>query len=194
MYCYGQQPTSVAPALWGGYSEVQYLAPGSLLQPLPATVDPVRPGDRYSGVPRLTRLLKLLGDMPPKAASDPKIYKGALVKAVKRFQRRHGLAPDGQLGEQTLSQLNTPLAQRLRQLRLTLERWRWLPHRFARPPILVNIPEFRLYAGDLPPQKVVVGMAFEHQTPVFASRLTEVIFRPPWNVHTGLAAQDEHIL
>jgi alcohol dehydrogenase len=41
MYCYGQQPTSVAPALWGGYSEVQYLAPGSLLQRVPSTVDPV---------------------------------------------------------------------------------------------------------------------------------------------------------
>ncbi len=149
---------------------------------LPVFKSPVKPGDRYSGVPRLMRLLRLLGDMPLRATPDPELYAGTLVKAVKRFQRRHGLAADGLLGEQTLRQLNTPLDQRLRQLRLTLERWRWMPRRFSRPPIIVNIPEFRLYAGDSPSQKVVVGMAFEHQTPVFISMLTEVVFRPPWNV------------
>ncbi|OGS36126.1 MAG: hypothetical protein A2506_11610, partial [Elusimicrobia bacterium RIFOXYD12_FULL_66_9] len=149
---------------------------------LPASVLPVAPGDRYAGMPRLARLLALLGDLPPGAATDPELYTKPLVKAVMRFQRRHGIAPSGLLDEQTLQQLNTPLTLRLRQLRLTLERWRWLPHEFARPPIIVNIPEFSLYAGDARPQKVVVGMAFEHETPVFSSMLTEVIFRPPWNV------------
>ncbi|HBB66540.1 MAG: hypothetical protein A2X28_07995 [Elusimicrobia bacterium GWA2_56_46] len=153
---------------------------------LPSEKLPVRPGDRYSGVPRLARLLRLLGDLPPRAVPGRELYNGPLVKAVKHFQRRHGLPPDGILGERTLRQLNTPLEQRLRQLRLTLERWRWLPHQFPRPPIRVNIPEFRLYAGDEPSQKVVVGMAFEHQTPVFSSRLTEVIFRPPWNVPASI--------
>lgn len=149
---------------------------------LPSSALPIQPGDSYSGVPRLTRLLASLGDLPPGATTYPKIYEEPLVKAVRRFQRRHGVAPSGLLDEQTLQQLNTPLSMRLRQLRLTLERWRWLPHEFKRPPIIVNIPEFRLYAGDARPQKVVVGMAFEHQTPVFSSELTEVIFRPPWNV------------
>ncbi|PIS47346.1 MAG: hypothetical protein COT17_03950 [Elusimicrobia bacterium CG08_land_8_20_14_0_20_51_18] len=123
-----------------------------------------------------------MGDLSPQAVSDTELYTGPLVEAVKRFQRRHGLAPDGRLGERTFRQLNTPLSQRLRQLMLTLERWRWLPRSFSRPPIIVNIPEFRLSAGDAPSQKVVVGIAFKHETPVFASRLTEVIFRPPWNV------------
>ena len=149
---------------------------------LPAARSPVKPGDSYPGLKRLTRLLKLVGDLPPRAVPDETVYKGRLVKAVKRFQRRHGLTPDGLLGEKTLSQLNTPLALRLRQLRLALERWRWLPHQFSRPPILVNIPEFRLYSGDAPSQKVVVGVAFEHETPVFVSQLTEVVFRPPWTV------------
>lgn len=158
--------------------------------PLPASTIPTKPGDRYSGVPRLTRLLSLLGDFPSGAASDPEVYTEPLVKAVKRFQRRHGLAPDGLLSEQTLRQLNMPLDLRLRQLRLSLERWRWLPHKFSRPPIIVNIPEFRLYAGDEPPQKVVVGMAFEHQTPVFASLLTEVVFRPSWNVPISIQREE----
>lgn len=148
--------------------------------PVPETA--VRPGDLYPGIPRLTRLLKLVGDLPRRAASRPKRYTRALAKAVKRFQRRHGLPPDGFLGEQTLRQLNIPLERRLRQLQLTLERWRWLPHRFSRPPILVNIPEFRLYAGNALSQKVVVGMAFKHETPVFVGQLTEVVLRPPWTV------------
>jgi len=152
------------------------------LEQLPVPGTPVRPGDPYPGIPRLTRLLKLVGDLPRRAAANPRRYTGALAKAVKRFQRRHGLPPDGFLGAQTIAQLNTPLALRLRQLQLTLERWRWLPHRFSRPPILVNIPEYQLYAGGMLSQKVVVGIAFEHETPVFVSQLTEVVFRPPWTV------------
>lgn len=161
------------------YKNLALLDDGEQL-PFPET--PVRPGDPYPGIPRLTRLLKLVGDLPLRAAASPSRYTGTLAKAVKRFQRRHGLPPDGFLGERTVRQLNTPLAQRLRQLQLTLERWRWLPHRFSRPPIVVNIPEFRLYAGGALSQKVVVGMAFEHESPVFASQLTEVVFRPPWTV------------
>ena len=101
---------------------------------------------------------------------------------------------DGQCGDPAAlrARLNAEpeLALRLRQLQLTLERWRWLPHRFSRPPILVNIPEFRLYAGDEPSQKVVVGMAFEHQTPVFTSQVTQVVFRPPWTVPISILRSD----
>ncbi len=166
------------------------LAAGDDGAQLPSAGTPVKPGERYAGVPRLARLLRLLGDLPPRAVTGLELYSKPLVKAVKRFQRRHGLPADGRLGEQTLRQLNTPLSLRLRQLRLALERWRWLPHRFSRPPILVNIPEFRLYAGDEPSQKVVVGMSFEHQTPVFSSRLTEVVFRPPWNVPLSIQSTE----
>ena len=158
---------------------------------LPPSFKPaIKPGDRYSGVPRLTRLLRLLGDLPPRASADPAIYAGSLVKAVKRFQRRHGLDSDGLLGAETLKELNTPLAHRLSQLRLSLERWRWFPHHFSRPPIIINIPEFRLYAGDSRPQRIVVGMAFEHETPVFDSLLTSVVFRPPWNVPMSIQLEE----
>jgi len=59
-----------------------------------------------------------------------------------------------------------------------LERWRWLPHEFGRPPIVVNISEFRLGATNAEyrsalSMKVVVGRAFRHRTPVFASEMKE---------------------
>jgi L,D-transpeptidase YcbB len=67
------------------------------------------------------------------------------VEALKRFQDRHGLDVDGTLGASTFSALTTSMAKRVRQIELTLERWRWLPA-FRTPPIIVNIPEFRLFA------------------------------------------------
>ncbi len=156
---------------------------------LPATIKPLSPGDSYAGLNRLETLLRRLGDLPAGETVVPgsQIYQEPLITAVKRFQARHGLDPDGVIGAQTLKQLNTPLSYRVRQLQLVLERWRWVPETFARPPIVVNIPEFRLYAFNSQNEpeltlKVVVGGAYRRQTPVFANQMTHVIFRPYWNV------------
>jgi L,D-transpeptidase YcbB len=156
---------------------------------LPATTRPVKPGDAYAGVPRLTRLLALLGDLPAgqTGANAEGNYQGALVEAVKHFQRRHGLAPNGIIDAATLKELNTPLRTRVTQLQLAMERMRWLPHEFSRPPVIVNIPEFRLYALNDKyltnfTMNVVVGKAYGHQTPVFANAIKSVVFRPYWNV------------
>jgi murein L,D-transpeptidase YcbB/YkuD len=155
---------------------------------LPASAKPVAPGDAYDGVTRLVQLLRLTGDLPSDAAiADNRLYQGAVVEAVKSFQARHGLSPDGRLGAQTLNQLNTPLSSRVEQLSLTLERWRWIPYEFPAPPIVVNIPEFRLRAFDgdgkvALAMNVIVGKAMRHQTPVFERDMRYVVFRPYWNV------------
>jgi len=156
---------------------------------LPVPKKTVEPGTSYDGAARLADLLRRVGDLPADAAmpGDSKLYQGVLVEAVKRFQARHGLDADGRLGKATFQQLNTPLSRRVEQLRLTLERWRWVPHSFPRPPIVVNIPEFVLRAVNDSYQtelamKVVVGKAYGHQTPVFAAEMNEVVFRPYWNV------------
>ena len=156
---------------------------------LPVPPKPLEPGASYAGVPRLTRLLRLVGDLPADASvpDGSNVYAAPLVTAVERFQKRHGLAPDGRLGPQTLKQLNTPLSFRVEQLRLTLERWRWVPYQFPQPPIVVNIPEFRLRAYDNAGKvglasNVIVGKAYRHETPVFERDMKFVVFRPYWNV------------
>jgi murein L,D-transpeptidase YcbB/YkuD len=156
---------------------------------LPVPAKPIAPGISYDGIPRLTRLLRLLGDLPAdtQVPGDSNLYQGALVDAVKHFQDRHGLKPDGKLDGPTLANLNTPLSQRVDQLRLTLERWHWLPYRFTEPPIVVNIPEFRLRTYDsgeklVLTMNVIVGKAFRHKTPVFEKDMRFVVFRPYWNV------------
>ncbi len=155
---------------------------------LPIPAKPVEPGGAYDGILRLTRLLRLLGDLPDSTPPEnTNLYAGPVVAAVKRFQERHGLSPDGRLGTQTLKQLNLPLSFRIEQLRLTLERWRWVPYAFPRPPIVVNIPEFRLRTYDKDGtialmMNVIVGKAYRHETPVFERDMKYVVFRPYWNV------------
>jgi L,D-transpeptidase YcbB len=164
---------------------------------LPVPRAPVGKGDRYSGVPRLSRLLRLLGDLPAgdRTPARSTSYDGRLVEAVTRFQRRHGLDPDGRIGRATLEQLNTPLSRRVEQLQLALERWRWIPREPARPMILVNLPEFRLQAWEdgsrvALTMKAVVGKAYENETPIVAADLTQLIFRPSWNVPTYIQASE----
>jgi len=150
---------------------------------------PVDPGQAYASIPRLTRLLMLLGDLSREAAptGDGQLYDSALAGAVMRFQKRHGLKDDGRLGTDTLKQLNVPISDRIQQLQLALERWRWLPSEFSAPPIVVNIPDFRLRALDESNKvalemRVVVGKSLRTQTPVFSRDMTYVVLRPYWNV------------
>lgn len=157
---------------------------------LPVTDEPVHPGDSYDGTPCLIRLLSLLGDLPENmATADSELYDGELVEAVKRFQSRHELQPDGQIGPETFQELNTPLGVRVHQLEVALEVWRRHPYDPRRPAIVVNLPEFRLRAfsgaGAGEPElemKVVVGQAADHESPVLRSELETVIFRPYWAV------------
>lgn len=158
---------------------------------LPATQEGVEPGEYYEGVPRLIRLLSLLGDLSNGATlAEEGLYDGDLVTAVKRFQIRHGLEPDGRLDATTVEQLNTPLSVRVHELELASERCRRLPYDPRRPAIVVNLPEFRLRAygggdGEQDPElemKVVVGQGPDHKSPVLVSQLETVIFRPYWNV------------
>ena len=101
--------------------------------------------------------------------------------ALVRFQVRHRLDVDGALGRATLDALNVPLARRVRQIEFALERSRWLPSRLASPPIIVNIPQFELFAfrttedreRDILIMDVVVGKVFpQNNTPVFVSDMT----------------------
>jgi L,D-transpeptidase YcbB len=160
---------------------------------LPALAKSLDPGQEYAGTPRLARFLRLVGDLPSDAAlpANPNLYDGTLVEAVKRFQRRQGLDGDGRIGPATLKQLNLPLSDRITQLQLTLERWRWLPKEFSAPPIIVNIPDFRLRALNENNKidfemRVVVGKAMSTETPVFSRDMTFVVLRPYWNVPPGI--------
>ena len=156
---------------------------------LPPVKKAIAPGQPYAAAPRLARLLRLVGDLPAEAKVSPDsvIYDGALVAAVKNFQRRFGRDANGLIDAQTVADLNVPLSRRVRQMQLMLERLRWLPSSYQEAPIVVNIPEFRLRGYDKNfnvgvTMKVVVGKALGHDTPVFTDTMQYVVFRPYWEV------------
>lgn len=176
------------------------------LTDLPQPPAHLRVGDHYQGAQGLRSLLEALGDLPRATApsgaaaeldSSP-TYDAALSAAINAFQLRHGLTADGLLGKSTFAALTTPMARRVRQIELTLERWRWLPP-FKTPPIIVNIPQFRLYAfrttgdrlADILPLDVIVGQTFPHaQTPVFEADMKYVVFRPYWDVPADITVRE----
>ena len=162
--------------------------------PLPAIQKTIAPGESYPGVPQLIQLLRLVSDLPAHASipTDGTVYQAPLVDAVKSFQHRHGRVPDGRITAQTLADLNVPLTRRVRQMQLTLERWRWLPVGLHSAPIVANIPEFRLRAYDenykvVLSMNVVVGKAYNHNTPVFSDSMQYAVFRPYWSVPYSIA-------
>lgn len=186
--------------LMAALTRYRELTRDSFLVSLPPIPRRLKPGQPYGGVPMLRRLLRVLGDYRdtlPLPILDT-LYAGEVVEGVKRFQMRQGFTPDGVLGDSTQARLSNPFEQRIRQMELTLERWRWMPRRFGAPPIIVNIPAFRLYAFsslDLDEQtmlamNVVVGTAFKTETPVFADELEYLIFAPYWDVTPTIANKE----
>ena len=156
---------------------------------LQTTAKTVRPGQPYTSLQRLGRFLQLIGDIPAgvKLEPNPSVYQGALVEGVKHYQSRHGENPTGLLDARTISELNTPPLLRIRQIKLTLERWRWLPHSFPQPPVVVNLPEYRLRAINRDEtvafyKNVIIGKAYGHKSPIFEKEIQYVIFRPYWEV------------
>src|SRR5207253_2193337 len=95
--------------------------------PLPKERPKVQPGESWDGIPALAGRLRVFGDLAAGAVVEGPEYTPAVVDAVKRFQWRHGLQSDGVIGAGTLGAVNVPLAARVRQIELAMERMRWLP-------------------------------------------------------------------
>lgn len=115
------------------------------------------------------------------------VYDTALADAVGRYQARHAIIADKNLGPETVNSLNVPAAYRLGQIAANLERLRWLPHTLGSRYVYVNVPAFQLTAYDSGEKtlemKVIVGQEFENKaTPVFSDSLESVVFRPYWNI------------
>lgn len=159
------------------------------------------PGMNNARVRELRARLWVSGDLktPPHSMTDPaydndKIYDDTLLQAVRHFQHRHGLADDGVIGAQTLTELNVTAEERVRQIEMNLERWRWLPEDFGQRYIMVNITNFEMAVveGDQPvlEASVVVGTT-ERPTPVFTGNMSYIVLNPYWHVPRSIAVKDK---
>lgn len=188
------------PALRTALAQYRKLAAQPPLPSLPALPKKLLAGDTWAGLPALRQYLALLGDRPAQtpAPADAQVYEPALVSAVQVFQQRHGLEADGVLGRVTLATLQVPLAQRVRQIELSMERLRWLPPLTAPRGLAINIPSFRLRAWEGPAatarpgpgMAVIVGKALDTKTPLMLETLRYLIFRPYWNVPRSILLKE----
>ncbi len=99
----------------------------------------------------------------------------------------------GKSGNSTLRALNIPVEDRIAQLKINIERYKWLPEERGRRHIWVNIPEYmlRIYEDDkIVKEHIVVVGSKSHKTPFFSSRLTNLVINPYWNVPYSIARNE----
>ena len=123
-------------------------------------------------------------------AADPS---ADLIAALKRFQARHGLEPDGRLGTRSLAELNISADDRVQQIIANMERWRWLPRAFEPDFIVVNVPDASLsliLGGQAAmTSRVVVGKP-STPTPIFRAEGAGITVNPVWNVPDSIARKE----
>lgn len=151
-------------------------------------------GDRSERVPALRQRLIAAGDLDPAAGDSLDLFDEVVEEALRKFQRRHGLEADGVVGATTFANLNVPVEERLRQVVLNMERWRWLPQDLGQRHILVNIANFELdvFESDqvVLAMRVMVGKDYR-RTPVFSDRMNYIVLCPYWHVTPNIAVNDK---
>lgn len=154
----------------------------------------LKPGVQDARVAVLAQRLVMTGDLPAdEIATGGDVYGDSLEAGVRRFQLRHGLDVDGIIGPSTLRALNVPVEDRVKQLKVNLERTRWVFDDTSDDFILVNIAGFAAYVirdGEVVWQtKVQVGKPYR-KTPVFRDEMKYVVFNPTWTVPYSIATRD----
>ncbi len=157
----------------------------------------LRVGDRDPRVAALRARLVVTGDPPdaqgPDAAGDPALFDATLAAGVRNFQSRHGLEVDGIVGRQTLAAMNVTVEQRIDQLRLSLERARWVMEERGPEFVVVNIAGAQVYVvqdGKVTwTRRAVVGRPYR-QTPVFKGRISYLELNPTWTVPPTILRKD----
>jgi murein L,D-transpeptidase YcbB/YkuD len=148
----------------------------------------LKQGDEGEFVYTLRRRLDKTGDMTrslSKSSGNSYYFGEELAAAVRNFQRRHGIKPDGIVNQETVRELNRSASERVEQIKVNLERIRWMPRELGDNYILINVPGFTLSyinGGRVAEKmKVIVGSSFS-ATPIVHANLSYIMFSPSWTV------------
>jgi murein L,D-transpeptidase YcbB/YkuD len=152
----------------------------------------IHPGEQDARIPAIRTRLQMEGFLPSTSAGTS-VYDPELAQAVSLFQTLHGLTGDGVIGKSTIAAMNITAEQKVRQIILNLERWRWEAHTLGQKYVLVDIAGFTLEAIEndtlILEMPVVVGMQ-EHETPVFSDIIQYVEIHPFWHVPAKIARDE----
>jgi murein L,D-transpeptidase YcbB/YkuD len=153
----------------------------------------IEPDTHDARVPSLRMRLSFSGDLAAAEATTSDLYDATLQASVRRFQERMGQGADGKVGAGTITELNVPLEERIRQLRVNLDRGRVLLQDLPQEFVVVNIASYWIYY--MRGQEVVwsaraqVGKTYR-QTPMFRSAINYLVFNPTWTVPPGIIRND----
>lgn len=153
----------------------------------------LRPGDRHARIAQFRARLKVTKDYrEAEPVADETLYDAQLHRAVRRFQLRHGLRADGIVGKSTVAAMNETASEKLRRLRLNLQRYRTLP-RHTGQHVVVNIPEYRMRLLDdraeVLQMNVVVGKS-RFPTPEISDKIDYIVLNPYWNLPRTIAVRE----
>jgi murein L,D-transpeptidase YcbB/YkuD len=156
----------------------------------------IRPGDEDERLPAIARRLLISGDLRSRPGrTEPYALDDEIAAAVRSFQARHGIKPNGQIDRGTIQAMNVSADKRLAQLRITRVRLREMAAAVAKNEryVLVNAPAFSLEAveGGRVQQRhrVIVGRS-ERQTPGVNALIKNINFFPFWHVPESVAHLD----
>lgn len=148
-------------------------------------------------VKNLKKILFAYGDYKNQKNLESDLFDEEVLEAVKSFQERHLLDPDGVVGPKTRYELNRSVQERIEIIKVNLEKYRWLPETLAPERIEINIPSFYLkyYQNNkkILEMKVIVGKDYIEDfrpTPIYFGKVTEVILNPFWYVPKKIAVKD----
>ena len=148
------------------------------------SIGKIEVGATSEAVPSLRKRLEATGEL---ASIDLEsvVFDSTLYNAVKIFQKKHGLNEDGVPGGKTLLALNKTVWEKIEQVKVNMERWKWLPEQLEEEYVLVNIPGFTAYAfRDQQKEmemRVITGTA-NTVTPVFKDTIEYIVASPYWNI------------
>ena len=152
----------------------------------------LKPGMADRRIPLMRKRLSITGDYEG-TVIDSEHYDESLKEAVMLFQYKHRLEADGAVGKNTYAALNIPVKKKIEQIRVNLERARWVFHKLPEDYVAVDIAGFRAYnfEGTTPTwsSKVQVGKPFR-KTPVFESKIKYIVFNPTWSVPPTILEED----
>jgi L,D-transpeptidase YcbB len=180
------------PSYWMMHKELAFfLGLDKQLWPEILILETIHPGDSGVVIPMLRkRLIKL---RYPLTDSVSMTYDEELVSQVKLLQADWGLNADGVIGESTMAALNSEPGMLVDQLKVNMERFRWLPLQLTEKYIIVNIANQRLdfidRADTLLSMRAVVGTNYR-KTPVFGAKMTYLVFSPTWTVPPTMLKED----
>jgi murein L,D-transpeptidase YcbB/YkuD len=156
--------------------------------------DTLRPGAIDARLPAIRARLLATGELPRPADYERNAYGPATLAAVRRFQERLGLEPDGVIGKRTQQALATTVEGRIRQIEINLERWRWLARDLGKRHIRVNIADYSLEVVEngavVLAMPVVVGTQYR-KSPVFTAQMSYLEFAPYWTVPATILREDK---